>query len=867
MAKTGGPVSPRLPRSNALAPKGHAQPAKAPAQASAPAPAQARGPVHPEDPGPSVDAQQVAQQFVSAFASAGRLAGQLFKGLVANPPPAQIAQVQRFEKPTSTEQAEEPKGEEKAPEAEQGPGEAGKKGSIMSAFDALKRTRLFRFRKVMKLRRGRNLEFVNEIDLADDYNEKERDHHRARNYLGDDKEDTYFDQAKREARVLRHLERQGESLMELARHLNALLGLDREREFKQLLAEQVGPQMDSLAQRIEELSTEERHLFAALIARAAYQVGPRGAESFARLLATLGAVEAAHLEKSTEGPTMRAAQLTRGLRRAVSASYRATLIEAGRDSLEKLAGDTVRLPSKELQLTWVSLLEAAETLEPETLPSMAEALVAGVLAKGGPDAVGPLAEVLGPALRLAPQGGSLVVQLILTLTARGEAKAVGHLTEALRDVLREARADCIPALMALRELRATPAGEADEAPLLHKLAEHVPLLVSLIPTCSRVLEKGQGIPDALSLLTEALLSLATLSAAGETEAGQQLLRRMVLAQERGSETFLSTLPRVALTLAQPKLVRTIWDAGLTPAHFQFGGRGFLERVALQLGRAAVGPITARNRKGEAAAAKTLLRSVVRHNAALFGLTANGAYLAAEALEALRDKPGPVPLKRALHRLGKIRKKHSPGQPPGGLEPFQELVTALAASVPASVPRRGSSAPPPAKPAPEPARAPSLPGKRTPSLSGKRTPSLSGKRTPSLPGKRTPSLPGKRTPSLPGKKAPAAPGRQPPAAPERQPPAALEEQAPAAPERQPPPARANPSGPVRTTPSGPVKATPSGPTKPSPPAARATPSGPTKQQPAREAPPADPLSTLPGTRGDVLGDPLKTLPGGGPDTPK
>ncbi|MBN1204149.1 MAG: hypothetical protein JXB05_04410 [Myxococcaceae bacterium] len=615
----------------------------------------------------------MAQQFGSAFISAGRLAGQLVKGLV-NP---SALQLRRSEKPSS-ERVAEGKGEAHAPEAEHTPGEAGDQSPIMSAFAALKRTRLFRFRKTLRKGRGGAAEVGSQIVLLDDYNEKERDHQRARNYLGDDQEESNFDQSKREALFLLYLENQGEPPTRVARYLNSLLGMKRDREFKHLLADQVKPQMDAMAGRIYEIPTDERRSLAALISRAAYQVGVRSSQNFARLMAAAGAAEAAQLAESSEGPVARAAQLAQALRRAANPSYRTAVIEAGREGLERLGGDTVGLKPEDLRDVWVLLLQSAECLELETLPTLAEALVGGMIGKGGAAAMGPLAQVIGAALQLAPGGGSLVIQLIVTLTAGGEPKAAELLATELREVLHQARARCIPVLTSLRELRANPSSGGSEEALHRELEVHSPLLVALIPTCSRVLEKGQGIPqDAAPVLAEALLAVATLNIVSDTAAGQQLLRKTLLTQERGSETFLTTLPRAALTLAQPKLVRPLWDSGLTPAHFQFGGRPFLERVALYTGRAAVGPVLARTQKGDAATARVLLRSLVRTNAALFGLTPDGAYLAAEALEALREKPGRVSLKGTLYRMGKIRKKYSLGQHPGSIDPFQEVITALA----------------------------------------------------------------------------------------------------------------------------------------------------------------------------------------------
>jgi hypothetical protein len=293
--------------------------------------------------------------------------------------------------------------------------------------------------------------------------------------------------------------------------------------------------------------------------------------------------------------------------------------------------------------------------------------------------VGRLSEGLERALRQAPGGAGLVVQLSVTLTARGEVRAAKQLCDVLLDVFQYARTSCAQALIALRELDAQGASEDSKGSLNRQLELRGTLLVGLLPACSRTLEKGQGLPEGSSeLITESLLCLATLSAMGGTVSGQRLLHRELLAQERGRESFLSTLPRVALTLSQPSLAQLLWEAGLTTTHYKFGGRPFLERVALHTGRALVNPLLARSRKGDIATAKTLLRSMIRNNAALFGLSADGAHLAAEALEAQRDKPDMVPVNKTMYRLGKIRKKNATGHHPDGIEPFQDLVAALAA---------------------------------------------------------------------------------------------------------------------------------------------------------------------------------------------
>lgn len=553
----------------------------------------------------------------------------------------------------------------------------GVKRTFTSAFTALKQTRLFRNLKRGAANaahvRGKGL-----MGLFEDNLEADLDHERARSYLsGKDPEDGEYGQARREARLLQHLERLGNHPIHLIRYLLSLLGMNRERDFKHFIVDQLKSRLDVLAGRMGEFTPPQRRLMAALVARASYQVGIRSAENFWPLLAAAGAAEAIHWAKLLETPEARAQQLVQVLKRAASPVYRRALIHAGREGLKKLASDSVGLPPEEQQATWSCLLRAADCLESDAQGQLADALVAGLFAKGGPASVSSLGMVLERAMKVAPGGAGLLVHIIVTLTARGEVKVARQLAELLRAVFQQARTQCFPVLNALRELDAQRAPEPSKDTLYRQLEVRGAQLVGLIPAGSRVLEKGQGLPEgSTALITEALLCMATLGAVGGTTSGQRMLHRALLAQERGRETFLTTLPRVALTLAQPTLVQPLWDAGLTTTHFKYGGRPFLERVALHTGRAVVSPMLARTRKGDVATAKALLRSMIRNNAALFCLSSDGAHLAWEAIEAQRDKPGLVPLKKTQYRLAKIRKKNATGQHPDAIEPFQDLITAL-----------------------------------------------------------------------------------------------------------------------------------------------------------------------------------------------
>lgn len=683
MAKIGPQIPAGIPRPRTEA-GGGAKPAKAPASQQQ-APGTKGGPPAPAS-NPTVQAQQVVQQFGSAFASAGKLASQLMRGL-ATPTPAQQ---RRNEK---TEKSEEGQGGQHA-EGEHGAEEAGDKNPLMSAFAALKRSRIFRFRKARKKQAGKagHVETSTGIILEDDdYNEQEREHRKARDYLaGDEQEQSQFNQARREALFMQHLERQGEPPSRIARHLNSQLGSSRDQEFKHLLSDQVKPQMEAMATKVGDVPADERRALAALVSRAAYQVGTQGSGTFEKLLSAAGTAEAEQLAEAADTVATQAAQLKQALQRASNPAYRAALIEAARGSLEKIAADSVGLRPEDRQQTWIALLRSAETLRPESHAALAEAVVTGVRGTKRPNAADTIAEALGPALRTVPGGGSWVVQLIVTFAARGEPQASERLAGAVHAVLREAREHCVPAFKQLRDLKSRPSKGTDSEEKLLREAEAVaPLLVSLTPACSQVLEKGTAMPPgAAPLISEAVIALAALDLLGPTAAGQRLLRQALLSQEREGQTFLTTLPKVARTLAQPQVVRPLVESGLVVASYQSGARLFLEHIATDTSRALAAPVLARSQKGDASSARALLRSAIRSNAELFGLTPDGAHLAADALEALRDKPNPMALQRTLSLLEKIRLKHNAAKFPYLVEPLKALASALGERAAPVVPTQG-----------------------------------------------------------------------------------------------------------------------------------------------------------------------------------
>lgn len=669
MAKIGAPLPPVVGRSPAPEPAGPLEPAVAPQ------PHQDVAPQHspPEASPGSGQEPQVAQQGGPDGAAPRRLASRL-RGLVTR---TNTAQPQRTEQ-RPVERDEEGKSASQSQEGAPQSDEAGGKNPFTAAFTALKRSRLFRFYKA-RWGRAEHSEEVAALLYGDDYDEGEEDHHRARAWLGQDQEDTTFDQARREALFLQHLERQGESPLRIVRQLNSQLGVNPDREFKHLLCDEVRPLMEALADRVAPLSPEERRVLAAMVSRSAYQVGVRSAANFAKLLGVAGAAEAAQLAASSGSLVERALRFERVLRRAASPDYRTALIEAGSGFLEQLAGGMAGLGLQERQLVWALLLRAAESVEPGSLPLMAHAIVAGLLDDKSPENVGLIAEALGPALMSVPEGGGWAVQLIFVLSARGAAKAAEQLAEALRGALHEARAACIPSFRSIHSGYGHSSGAAgSEDAVLRELEVHAPLLVALMPACAQVIERENALaPFAAALIDEALLCLASLDVVSATASGQQQLRRALLAQERGSQTFLTVLPRAANTLAQPQRVQSLEEGGLAPANYKANGQLFLEHVGMQAGRALIGPILARSQKGDAPSARVLLRTAIRNNAVLFGLKPEGARLAADTLEALRDKPGTVSLQRTMMLLEKIRWQYAASKKASGVETLQGLASALA----------------------------------------------------------------------------------------------------------------------------------------------------------------------------------------------
>jgi hypothetical protein len=608
--------------------------------------------------------------------------------------PTPAGQQRRTEK--SSTDSTEAKGGQHA-EGEHGADEAGDKNPLSGAFEALKRSKLFRFRKTRR-KQGKQagpagrLETTSSIVLEDDdYNEKEKEHRKARDYLvGEEQEQSQFNQARREALFMQHLERQGAPPSNIARHLNSQLGGSRDQDFKHMLTDQVRPQMDAMANKVGQVPVDERRTLAALVSRAAYQVGTQSSGTFEKLLSAAGMAEAEQLAAPTEAVDERAAQIKQALQRAASPAYRAALVEAARGNLEKLAASTLGLSPDERQRTWVSLLRSAETLRPESHAVLADAVVTGVVGTKRPNAAETLAEALGLALRTVPGGGSWVIQLIVTLSARGEAQASERLAMAVHEVVSEARQRCIPAFKQLRDIKSRPAnGTGGEEKALREIDAVASPLASLIPGCSQVLEHGSAIPPgAAALIGEALIALASLDLLGPTAAGQRIFRQALLSQERDGQTFLTTLPKVARTLAQPQVVRPIVEGGLVVASYQSGGQRFLEHVATYTSQALAAPVKARTQKGDASSARALLRSGVRNNAVLFGLTPDGAHVAAEALEALRDKPSPMALQRTLIVLEKIRAQHTLPKFLLTVEPLKAVAVALGERAAPVVPQQG-----------------------------------------------------------------------------------------------------------------------------------------------------------------------------------
>lgn len=630
--------------------------------------------------------------------------GKLAKGLMPGVPASRRGSVDRTAPRSQTERA---RGHEKQEalhddahvedESEsstdsRGGGKKGAKGAeaglLGAAFAALKRARTSQVRKARRKKTGAARE-LDHNHLDDDDEEDVLNRPSMKAWLrGDEAEESSFGEARREARLLEEMDRQGAAPSLILGELNGQLSGARGTQFKRLLSTEVRPQMDLLAERVGQISTDERRRLAALVSRALHQVGSQNSATFDKLLASTATAEAQHLAGSTEPVITRAEEFTLALQRAAGPTYRATLVDKGRATLEKLAAEAAALPVEALQGVLVAQLRAAQILAGPTVTTLAEGFVTGLLAAKTPTSLDTLARALAPALRIAPGGAFWAVQAMLLLEGRGEAEATQKLANILHGAIRESRQLCLPGFQTLKDSHAAPLPAEQLAEVWRQLDSAAVLAAELMPTCGALWALHERLP--ITLVIEALLALGTLDLVGTSAPGQRMLRGALLAQERGEWSFLSTVPQMSPSLADPRVVEVLADSGLVAAHYTNGARLFLQRVATQTARALSGPVVARSQKGEAMAARTLMSTALYLNAELFGLNAEGAGLAVDVFDTLRAKPHPSLEKRFWAKLVPLARRYPSDSGLGSIEGLRELVTALAQRDPQTVKHRGQA---------------------------------------------------------------------------------------------------------------------------------------------------------------------------------
>lgn len=549
-------------------------------------------------------------------------------------------------------------------------------GLLGAAFSALRRVRQKRAHKTRKKKTGatHGPDAYHSLEEEDEEDIVQRP--ALRTWLGADASgDGLFEEARREVRLLERMEQQGEPPSRILGEFTRQLGEDHGSRFKRLLSHEVRPLLDSLAERVGQVSTEERRKLAAYVSRALHQAGAENASTFDALLDSTVIAEAEHLRRSRGSPTARAEEFSLALRRASSPAWRGALVGQCRVHLERLAQESVGESVAERGELLGHLLRAGEALPVSAATSMAEAVVTGLRVARRPGAVADLVEILGPALRASPGGGVWGVQLLDVLSARDERAAAQRLAAQLQSVLSEARARCTPVLLALRELQGQARDPVRERSLRQRLDEAATLLTRLLPTCGALFSQDRHLSPELVL--EALAALGTLDQVAGTPSGQQALRLALWAQERGEWTFLGALPVVAPALSQPPCLRLLEQGGLSSVSFKLGAPLFLKRVATELAHALGGCVVSWTQKGDASAARALLRTALVLNASLYGLGPEGLEQAVHLLEELRAHPTASRARRCGTRLETLARQHPTANRSGSIQALRPLVTALA----------------------------------------------------------------------------------------------------------------------------------------------------------------------------------------------
>ncbi|WP_434381618.1 hypothetical protein [Melittangium boletus] len=554
-------------------------------------------------------------------------------------------------------------------------------GLLGAAFAALKRARAKQLKKASRKKKAGAAHALDQNHLADDDTEDVVSRPMLKAWLrGDDPEEDTFGEVRREAKLLERMESQGASPSHILEELNGKLGGARGSQYKRMLSTEVRSHMDQLAERVGQVSTDERRRLASLVSRAVHQVGTQNAPTFDKLLVSTATAEAQHLAGSHASVTARAEEFTLALQRAASATYRATLVDKGRASIEKLAADAARAPAASLQLVLACMLRAAHLLPGPSVTTLADGFAAGWVSEPGRPASDALPQTLVPALRAEPGGAFWAVQLMLVFAGRGEAVLTQQLADGLHGLIREARQRCYPTLVELKAAGSPTARTAKTQELWRRLDETAVQVAEVLPTCGAIWALQERVPIALAV--EALLALGALDGVGASAPGQRMLRAALLTQERNEWSFLNLVPQLAGALADPRVVPVLEDSGLVGAHYQNGGQVYLRRVATQTGRALIAPVVARSQRGEALAARLLMSSALYLNAELFGLSPEGAGIAVDLLDALRAKPNPAQARSYLARLEELGQRYPSGT--GSVESLREFVVALTRRDPQAV---------------------------------------------------------------------------------------------------------------------------------------------------------------------------------------
>jgi len=390
-----------------------------------------------------------------------------------------------------------------------------------------------------------------------------------------------------------------------------------------------------------------------------------------------------HLAATTAPVVERAAEFTQVVRAAASSAFRASLLDKGRPLVEALGRDAAQAEPEPLREVLTHLLRAAEALPGPSVTLLADVFLTGLQAAQRPEAPAALAEALAPALRAAPGGAFWALQLIMYLAVRGEEAASQRTAQVLEALLCEARTQSLP----LIQTRRTPVPRGQAAPEAPPPAEPFDqasaLAARLMPACGAMYALRERLPPTLA--EESLLLLASLDQVGASATGQQVLRQALLAQERGDWTFLSIVPQVAQALAHKDFTRVLRARKLAFPAYPPNATAYTQEVALRTADSLGAPVIAWSQKGEAAAARSLLRTALYINAHLFGLSPEAVGDAVGLFEDLRARPKPRYAQRLNQQLLELAVQHPTADRMGSVRSLKGLIHALAHRDPTAAP--------------------------------------------------------------------------------------------------------------------------------------------------------------------------------------